>query len=70
MQHELHHCYFPHGRSRKRGGSPYALEQALAADAEASGLDVHATLDGDLVVCHSLTLDRMPNGSCPIAERE
>jgi glycerophosphoryl diester phosphodiesterase len=36
----------------------FAITRALAAGATAIELDVHATLDGELVVCHDATVDR------------
>jgi glycerophosphoryl diester phosphodiesterase len=36
----------------------FAISQALAAGATAIELDVHATSDGELVVCHDATVDR------------
>src|SRR6202453_5108114 len=36
----------------------FAIEQALAAGATGIELDVHATADGELVVCHDATVDR------------
>jgi glycerophosphoryl diester phosphodiesterase len=36
----------------------FAINRALAAGATAIELDVHATLDGELVVCHDATVDR------------
>jgi glycerophosphoryl diester phosphodiesterase len=48
----------------------YAIEQALAAGADAIELDVHATRDGILVVCHDPTLDRTTNGSGRIADHD
>ncbi len=46
----------------------YAIEQALAAGADAVELDVHMTADGVLVVCHDATLERTTDGSGRIAE--
>jgi glycerophosphoryl diester phosphodiesterase len=46
----------------------YAIAAALEAGATAIELDVHATADGQLVVCHDPTVDRTTNGSGPIAE--
>lgn len=45
----------------------YAIEAALAAGATGVELDVHATLDGALVVCHDATVDRTTDGSGAIA---
>src|SRR6202021_1086497 len=36
----------------------FAIERALAAGATGIELDVHATADGELVVCHDATVDR------------
>jgi glycerophosphoryl diester phosphodiesterase len=36
----------------------FAITRALAAGATAIELDVHATADGELVVCHDATVDR------------
>ena len=36
----------------------FAIDRALAAGATAVELDVHATADGELVVCHDATVDR------------
>lgn len=45
----------------------YAMHQALAAGATAIELDVHATADGELVVCHDATVDATTNGTGAIA---
>lgn len=47
----------------------WAMEQALDAGADALELDLHATSDGHLVVCHDPTLERTTNGAGPIARR-
>jgi len=44
------------------------MRQALAAGADALELDLHATADGEVVVCHDATVDRTTNGTGPIAE--
>ncbi len=44
-----------------------AIEQAAAAGATAIELDVHATADGQLVVCHDATVDATTNGHGAIA---
>ncbi len=44
-----------------------AIEGAMAAGANAVELDVHATRDGVLVVCHDETVDRTTDGSGEIA---
>ncbi len=46
----------------------FAIRRALAAGATAIELDVHATADGELVVCHDATVDRTTNGSGRIAD--
>ena len=46
----------------------YAIERALAVGAAAIELDVHATADGELVVCHDATVDRTTNGTGRIAD--
>jgi glycerophosphoryl diester phosphodiesterase len=46
----------------------YAIAAALEAGATAIELDVHATADGQLVVCHDPTVDRTTNSSGRIAE--
>jgi glycerophosphoryl diester phosphodiesterase len=46
----------------------YAIGAALETGATAIELDVHATADGRLVVCHDPTVDRTTNGSGRIAE--
>lgn len=45
----------------------FAIRNALEAGATGIELDVHATLDGELVVCHDRTVDRTTNGSGEIA---
>ena len=46
----------------------FALRRAVAAGATAIELDVHATADGELVVCHDATVDRTTDGRGRIAE--
>jgi glycerophosphoryl diester phosphodiesterase len=46
-----------------------AISRAVALGATAIELDVHATSDGELVVCHDATLDRTTNADGPIAAR-
>ena len=46
----------------------FAMHQALAAGADALELDVHATRDRQLVVCHDETVDRTTNASGRIAD--
>lgn len=46
----------------------YAMRQAVAAGAHAIELDVHATADGEVVVCHDATVDATTNGAGRIAD--
>jgi glycerophosphoryl diester phosphodiesterase len=46
----------------------YAIERAITLGATGIELDVHATKDGELVVCHDPTVDRTSNGAGAIAE--
>lgn len=45
----------------------WAIQRALENGATAIELDVHATADGVVVVCHDPTVDRTTNGQGPIA---
>ena len=45
----------------------FAFQRALSVGAHALEMDVHATLDGELVVCHDATVDATTNGTGPIA---
>lgn len=45
----------------------YAVGRAVAHGATGIELDVHATSDGELVVCHDPTLERTTDGTGPIA---
>jgi glycerophosphoryl diester phosphodiesterase len=45
----------------------FAIRRAVAAGATAIELDVHATADGELVVCHDATVDRTTAASGLIA---
>jgi glycerophosphoryl diester phosphodiesterase len=47
----------------------FAIERAVDAGATAIELDVHATADGELVVCHDATVDRTTNGAGTIASK-
>ncbi|HUC04802.1 MAG TPA: glycerophosphodiester phosphodiesterase [Acidimicrobiales bacterium] len=47
----------------------FAIERALAAGATGIELDVHATADGELVVCHDATVDRTTAAQGTIASR-
>lgn len=46
----------------------YAMRRAVEAGAHAIELDVHATADRRLVVCHDATVDRTTDGSGRIAD--
>lgn len=46
----------------------FAIRRALASGATAIELDVHATADGELVVCHDATVDRTTDGTGRIAD--
>jgi glycerophosphoryl diester phosphodiesterase len=47
----------------------FAIRRAIELGATAIELDVHATADRHLVVCHDATLDRTTNGRGAIAEK-
>ena len=46
----------------------FAITRALAAGATGIELDVHATADGELVVCHDATVDRTTVATGDIAQ--
>ena len=57
------HRLRPPGRGWESPSSTlFAIERALEAGATAIELDVHATADGELVVCHDATVDRTTDG--------
>ena len=61
-------CYAHQGGAREGPSSTlWAMERAVAAGADAIELDVHATADGHLVVCHDATVDRTTDGRGPIS---
>jgi len=61
--------YAHQGGAREAPSSTlFAIRQALAAGADAIELDVHATADDELVVCHDATVDRTTNRSGAIAD--
>lgn len=63
----LHYAH--QGGAREAPSSTrFALEQAAERGAEAFELDVHATADGVLVVCHDTTVDRTTPAAGRIAE--
>src|SRR3954462_5706359 len=45
----------------------FAFERAVALGAEALEMDVHATADGELVVCHDATVDATTEATGPIS---
>lgn len=47
----------------------HAMRRAVASGAHALELDVHATADRQLVVCHDATVDRTTDGTGRIADR-
>ncbi|MBA3653806.1 MAG: glycerophosphodiester phosphodiesterase [Actinobacteria bacterium] len=60
--------YAHQGGAREAPSSTlFALRQAIAAGAHALELDVHATADGHLVVCHDATVDRTTSAAGAIA---
>lgn len=62
-------AYAHQGGARESPSSTlYAIERALEAGATAIELDVHATADRHLVVCHDPTLDRTTDGTGAIAD--
>jgi glycerophosphoryl diester phosphodiesterase len=60
--------YAHQGGAREAPSSTlFALRQAIERGANALELDVHATADRELVVCHDATVDRTTNASGAIA---
>src|SRR5204863_5412261 len=61
--------YAHQGGAREAPSSTlFALRQAVAGGADALELDVHATADGTVMVCHDATVDRTTPASGAIAE--
>jgi glycerophosphoryl diester phosphodiesterase len=61
-------CFAHQGGAREAPSSTlYAIRRAIEGGATAIELDVHATADGHLVVCHDPTLDRTTNVAGQIA---
>ena len=61
--------YAHQGGAREQPSSTLAaMHAAVAVGAHALELDVHATADGELVVCHDATVDRTTNGTGRIAD--
>lgn len=62
-------CYAHQGGAREAPSSTlFAFRTAVAAGATALEMDVHATKDGELVVCHDSTVDRTTDGQGRIAD--
>ena len=62
-------AYAHQGGAREAPSSTlFAFRTALEAGATALEMDVHATRDGHLVVCHDSTVDRTTEGSGRIAD--
>ena len=62
-------CYAHQGGAREAPSSTlFAFRTALEAGATALEMDVHATKDGELVVCHDSTVDRTTDGQGRIAD--
>ena len=61
---------FAHQGGAREGPSStlHAMRRAVAAGAHAIELDVHATADRRVVVCHDATVDRTTDGSGRIAD--
>jgi len=63
-------AYAHQGGAREAPSSTlFAIGEAIDSGATAIELDVHATKDGELVVCHDPTLERTTEASGPIASR-
>lgn len=61
--------YAHQGGAREAPSSTlFALRQAVAGGADGLELDVHATADGVVMVCHDATVDRTTAGSGAIAD--
>jgi glycerophosphoryl diester phosphodiesterase len=61
-------CYAHQGGAWEWPSSTlFAIHRAIEAGATAVELDVHATLDGELVVCHDASVDRTTDGHGMIA---
>ncbi|HUR78987.1 MAG TPA: glycerophosphodiester phosphodiesterase family protein, partial [Acidimicrobiales bacterium] len=61
--------YAHQGGAREAPSSTlFALRQAVAAGADGLELDVHATADGAVMVCHDSTVDRTTASRGAIAE--
>jgi glycerophosphoryl diester phosphodiesterase len=61
--------YAHQGGAREAPSSTlFALRQAVAGGADGLELDVHATADGVVMVCHDATVDRTTEGAGAIAQ--
>lgn len=61
-------CYAHQGGAREApSNTMYAFRRALEIGADALELDVHASADRRLIVCHDPTVDRTSNGTGEIA---
>ena len=56
------------GAKESPSSTLYAMRRALEHGATGIELDVHATRDGEIVVCHDPTLDRTTNATGEIAD--
>jgi glycerophosphoryl diester phosphodiesterase len=56
------------GAAEAPSSTLFALSQAVSVGADALELDVHATADGELVVCHDATVDATTDGSGAISD--
>src|SRR5205823_2895641 len=56
------------GAAEAPSSTLFALSRAVSVGADALELDVHATADGELVVCHDATVDATTEGSGAIAD--
>ena len=56
------------GAKEAPSSTMHAFRTAVANGADALEMDVHATADGELVVCHDATLDRTTEGTGRIAD--
>jgi glycerophosphoryl diester phosphodiesterase len=56
------------GAAEAPSSTLFALAQAVEVGADALELDVHATADGELVVCHDATVDATTESSGAIAD--
>ena len=55
------------GAAEAPSSTLFAFRRAVSVGADALEMDVHATADGELVVCHDATVDATTDGTGPIA---